>query len=87
MRTKSLKNSRKPTKLKGPRKSARRTTVKTLRGLIERQQELAKNLLDLMEDIEDYEDGRILEEAIKQNKGRPLIPWEEAKKRLGLKFD
>jgi len=37
-----------------------------------------------MEELEDAEDNRRLDEAIKRNKNKPLIPWEEAKKRLGL---
>ena len=57
-----------------------------LRKLIDKQQTLAKELLELMEDLEDAEDNRRLEAAIKRNKNKPLIPWEEAKKRLGLKF-
>jgi len=52
--------------------------------LIEKHQALAKELIDLMEELEDAEDGRQLEAAIKRNKNKPLIPWEEAKKRLGL---
>ena len=52
--------------------------------LIEKHQALAKELIDLMEELEDAEDGRQLEAAIKRNKNTPLIPWEEAKKRLGL---
>jgi hypothetical protein len=55
-----------------------------LRKLIDKHQALAKELLDLMEELEDAEDGRRIEEAIKRNKGKPLIPWAEAKKRLGL---
>lgn len=58
-----------------------------LRKLIEKQKALAKEFLDLMEELEDAEDHRRLEAAIKRNKGKPGIPWEEAKKRLGLKFD
>jgi hypothetical protein len=57
-----------------------------LRKLIAKQQALTKQLRDLMEELEDAEDGRRLEAAIKENQGRPLIPWEEAKKKLGLKF-
>jgi hypothetical protein len=57
-----------------------------LRKLIDKQQTLAKELLELMEELEDAEDNRRLEAAIKRNKNKPLIPWEEAKKRLGLKF-
>ena len=57
-----------------------------LRKLIKKHQALAKELLDLMEELEDAEDNRRLEAAIRRNKNRALIPWEEAKKRLGLKF-
>ncbi len=52
--------------------------------LIEKHQALAKDLMDLMEELEDAEDGRRLEAAIKENAGKPGIPWAEAKKRLGL---
>jgi hypothetical protein len=52
--------------------------------LIEKHQALAKELIDLLEELEDAEDGRLLEAAIKRNKNKPLIPWAEAKKRLGL---
>ena len=41
-------------------------------------------LNDVMEELEDAEDGRLLEAAIKRNGNKPLIPWAEAKKRLGL---
>jgi len=58
-----------------------------LRKLIEKQQALAKDFLELMEELEDAEDHRRLEAAIKRNAGTPGIPWEEAKKKLGLKFD
>jgi hypothetical protein len=55
--------------------------------LIEKQQVLSKQLLELMEELEDAEDARLLDAAIKENAGKPGIPWEEAKKKLGLKFD
>jgi len=58
-----------------------------LRKLIKKHKALARELADLLEYLEDAEDGRLLEEAIKRNGNKPLIPWEEAKKRLGLKFD
>ncbi len=48
--------------------------------------QLHKELADLMEELEDEEDARLLDAAIKRNGNKPLIPWEEAKKRLGLKF-
>ena len=38
----------------------------------------------LRERVEHLEDLRELNEAIARNKGKRLIPWEEAKKGLGL---
>ena len=73
--------------LSRPAKTNRRRMVSPqnkLGKLIEKHQALAKELIDLMEELEDAEDGRQLEAAIKRNKNKPLIPWEEAKKRLGL---
>jgi hypothetical protein len=58
-----------------------------LRALIEEQQVLANRLAKLIEDMEDEEDHRAIERAKKRDAGKPGIPWEEAKKRLGLKFD
>lgn len=58
--------------------------ARKLRKLIDKHQALAKELVDLMEELEDAEDGRLLEAAIKRNGNKPLIPWAEAKKRLGL---
>jgi len=57
--------------------------VRLLR-LIDKQQALSRQLLELMEEMEDAEDSRLLDEAIKRDDGKPGIPWEEAKKRLGL---
>jgi hypothetical protein len=78
------------TKTVSPPAKANRRRMKSpqnrLCKLIEKQQALAKELLDLMEELEDAEDNRLLEAAIKENNGKPGIPWEEAKKRLGLKF-
>jgi hypothetical protein len=58
--------------------------VTRLHHLIERQQALAKELLDFMEELEEAEDSRRLDAAIKENAGKPGIPWAEAKKKLGL---
>ena len=58
-----------------------------LRGLIEDQRALTKRLAKLIEHLEDEEDHRLIEEAERKNAGKPGIPWEEAKKRFGLKFD
>ena len=57
--------------------------VKLLR-LIDKQQALSRQLLEIMEELEDAEDSRLLDEAIKRDDGKPGIPWTEAKKRLGL---
>ena len=58
-----------------------------LRALIQDQRALADRMVKLLERLEDEEDHLIIEEAKKRNGNRPLIPWDEAKKRLGLKFD
>jgi hypothetical protein len=34
--------------------------------------------------VEDLEDARELDAAIRRNADKPLIPWNEAKKDLGL---
>ena len=57
-----------------PRKRSRhRITVRAV------YQELNR----LRERVEDLEDLRELNEALARNKGKRLIPWDEAKKRLG----
>ena len=38
----------------------------------------------LRQRVEDLEDLRDLNEAIARNKGKPLIPWEEAKNDLDI---
>jgi len=43
-----------------------------------------RELQVLRERVEDIEDLHDLEEAIAENAGKPLIPWEEAKKDLDL---
>jgi len=75
---------------KTPTKTAKRSrsrnvspTVKLLR-LIDKQQALSRQLLEIMEELEEAEDSRLLDEAIKRDDGKPGIPWAEAKKRLGL---
>ncbi|MBI3418293.1 MAG: type II toxin-antitoxin system prevent-host-death family antitoxin [Verrucomicrobia bacterium] len=39
----------------------------------------------IREELEELEDLRQLDEAIAAEKNTPSIPWEEAKKRLGIK--
>jgi len=46
--------------------------------------ELAGELARLKERIEDLEDARELDSAIRRNGDTPLIPWEQAKKDAGL---
>ena len=53
-------------------------------ALIEDHRVLANRMVKLLERLEDEEDHRIIVEAKKRNGNRPLIPWAEAKKRLGL---
>lgn len=53
-------------------------------ALIEDHRVLANRMVKLLERLEDEEDHRIIQEAKKRNGNRPLIPWAEAKKRLGL---
>ncbi len=43
-----------------------------------------RELLALRERVEDLEDLRDLEEAIAENVGKPLIPWDQVKKDLCL---
>ena len=43
-----------------------------------------RELQVLRDRVEDLEDLRDLGEAIAENTGKPLIPWEEAKKDLDL---
>jgi cell division protein FtsB len=45
---------------------------------------LAAEVARLRERVEDLEDARELDEAIRRNAENPLIPWDQAKKDLGL---
>ncbi len=47
-------------------------------------EELAEQVARLRERVEDLEDARELDAAIRRNAGKPLIPWDEAKKGLEL---
>ena len=55
-----------------------------LRGLIEGHRLLTDRLAKFLEVLEDEEDHRLIQEAKKRNGNKPLISWEDAKKRLGL---
>jgi len=60
--------------LVAPAKKTNRITLRSLHT----------ELAELRERVEDLEDLRELNEAIERNAGRRLIPWEQAKKELGL---
>jgi hypothetical protein len=45
---------------------------------------LSLEVQSLRERVEDLEDARDLEKAIRGNGDKPLIPWDQAKKELGL---
>ena len=46
--------------------------------------ELAVQLAELRERVEDLEDALEIDAAIARNDGQPLIPWSEVEKELGL---
>lgn len=46
--------------------------------------ELSAELAQLRERVEDLEDARELDAAISRNGDKPLIPWEQVRKDLGL---
>ncbi len=46
--------------------------------------DLHAEITALRERVEDLEDLRELNQAIERNGKKPLIPWSEAKKKLGL---
>ena len=48
-------------------------------AILEKIDLLNQTVLRLQERLEDLEDLRDLEEAIVENGGKPLIPWEQVK--------
>lgn len=52
--------------------------------ILEKIETLNQAVARLQERIEDLEDLRDLEEAIAENAGKPLIPWEQVKAELDL---
>jgi len=46
--------------------------------------ELSAELARLRDRVEDLEDARELDAAIRRNGDKPLIPWEQAKEEFGL---
>ena len=53
-------------------------------AILEKINSLSRTVARLEERLEDLEDLRDLEEAIAENGGKPLIPWEEVKPELDL---
>jgi hypothetical protein len=47
-------------------------------------QQLAAELARLRERVEDLEDARELDAAVRRNGDKPLIPWDQAKTDLSL---
>ena len=53
-------------------------------AILEKIETLNQAVTLLQERVEDLEDLRDLEEAIAENAGKPLIPWEQVKPELEL---
>jgi cell division protein FtsB len=51
-------------------------------AILEKIQTLHQTVARLQERVEDLEDRRDLEEAIAENAGKPLLPWEQVKAEL-----
>jgi hypothetical protein len=47
-------------------------------------EQLAAEMRQLRQRVEDLEDAHDLEVAIRENQDAPLVPWETVKKDLGL---
>ena len=52
--------------------------------ILEKIESLSQTVTRLQERMEDLEDLRDLEEAIAENAGKPLLPWEQVKAELDL---
>ena len=48
-------------------------------AIVEKIESLSQTVARLQERVEDLEDLRDLKEAIAENAGKPLIPWEQVK--------
>ena len=53
-------------------------------AVLEKIEQLKVTIAKLEHRVEDLEDLRDLEQAIKENGDKPLIPWKQAKKQLDL---
>jgi cell division protein FtsB len=51
-------------------------------AILEKIETLSQAVTRLQERVEDLEDLRDLEEAIAENAGKPLLPWEQVKAEL-----
>ena len=51
-------------------------------AILEKIESLSQAVTRLQERVEDLEDLRDLEEAIAENAGKPLLPWEQVKAEL-----
>jgi cell division protein FtsB len=51
-------------------------------AILEKIESLSQTVTRLQERVEDLEDLRDLEEAIAENAGKPLLPWEQVKAEL-----
>ena len=52
--------------------------------ILEKIKSLSQTVTRLQSRVEDLEDLRDLEEAIVENAGKPLLPWEQVKAELDL---
>jgi hypothetical protein len=53
-------------------------------AILEKIESLSQAVTRLQERVEDLEDLHDLEEAIAENAGKPLLPWEQVKAELAL---
>jgi hypothetical protein len=53
-------------------------------AILEIIESLSQTVSRLQQRVEDLEDLRDLEEAIVENAGKPLIPWEDVKAELDI---
>jgi len=53
-------------------------------AVLEQIEQLKITIARLEQRVEDLEDLRDLEKAVEENGNKPLIPWAQAKKQLGL---
>lgn len=54
------------------------------REILSTVQQLAAEVARLRERVEDLEDAKELDAAIGRNGENPLVPWDQAKRELGL---